>query len=875
MGEKKILLVEDDAVEAMDIKRFLESLGYTVPYVASDGNEAVNKALKLMPDLVLMDIMLKGNINGIEAANMIKDLHIPLIYLTAHSQESTMNEALLTEPNGYLLKPFDVNELKFSIELAIYKNKIEKQYDTLEGIINAHEAPIFSVDSNYRYTSFNTSHARIMKTVYDADIEIGKSMLEYLTEKDRIVAKENIDSALKGENLLVEEYSSDEESSRLYFEISHNPIKDKKGKIVGVAIFARDITEHKKVEKALRISEKNYRTIFEHTGTATIIIDENLNISQANSEFEKISGYSKEEIECKKSWTNFVTKEEYDKLKEYSMLRADDPNAAPPIYETRGKNKNGKIIDILVTITRIPDTRKYLVTLIDVTDRKKAEIALEDSEERFRMLFEESNAIMILIDPNSGDIIDANYSAARFYGYSQKILRSMNVKHINQISQEELNEIRQKILNKEVKYSIFNHKLSNGEVRIVEVFSSPIPFKGGIILFSIINDITQRQKAEDYLEKSEERFRALIYNSTDLIRILDKDGTIIFDSPSSTRILGYPESYLIGKSPMEFIHPADVEMVKKDLREVYENRNPGTPTLFRIRKSDGTYIPVESISKNMAHVPGIEGIVVTTHPIQQRKEMEEALRESEEKYRTLFKEDPSYTLLLSKDCVILDVNNVILNVAGLPKKALIGKNFSKLGILEPEDRVFYLKKITNLLKGDHIEPFESRFMDKNGKLHWILVNLRAIMQNGNVSYILGIASDITEQKIAENKIKSSLKEKNILIQEIHHRVKNNMQIISSLLNLQKRYVDEEEAVNVLMESQNRVKSMAMIHEKIYLSEDLTHINFVDYIESLVSNLFYTYNIKTSHIKPILKIEDISLNMETAVPGGLIISENHI
>lgn len=99
-----------------------------------------------------------------------------------------------------------------------------------------------------------------------------------------------------------------------------------------------------------------------------------------------------------------------------------------------------------------------------------------------------------------------------------------------------------------------------------------------------------------------------------------------------------------------------------------------------------------------------------------------------------------------------------------------------------------------------------------------------------------------------------------------------MQIISSLLNLQTEYVDDEKAVNVLQESQNRVRSMAIIHEKLYQSKDLTHINFVDYIQSLVLNLFYSYDIDNTQIKSILKIEDINLNIETAVPCGLIISE---
>ena len=126
MADVKILLVEDENIEAMDIKRTLESFGYEVPYVASSGEEAVEKALEIMPDLILMDIVLKGDNDGIEVASKIKNLNIPVIYLTAHSEESKIERAKLTEPYGYIIKPYDRNELKYAIELAIYKNQMEK-----------------------------------------------------------------------------------------------------------------------------------------------------------------------------------------------------------------------------------------------------------------------------------------------------------------------------------------------------------------------------------------------------------------------------------------------------------------------------------------------------------------------------------------------------------------------------------------------------------------------------------------------------------------------------------------------------------------------------------------------------------------------------
>jgi PAS domain S-box-containing protein len=247
------------------------------------------------------------------------------------------------------------------------------------------------------------------------------------------------------------------------------------------------------------------------------------------------------------------------------------------------------------------------------------------------------------------------------------------------------------------------------------------------------------------------------------------------------------------------------------------------------------------------------------------------LRKSEEKYRMLFEEDPYFNMILGKDGTILDVNNTITHIIGLAKEDIIGKNFSQIEIIPKEDLGEYYSKIKSLLNGEYVEPFESHFRDTEGNISYVLIHLKAITDNGDILYILAIGGDITQRKIAENEIKSSLVEKNTLLQEIHHRVKNNMQITSSLLNLQIKYVDDGKAVDVLKESQNRVKSMAMIHDKLYMSEDLTRINFVNYINNLVSNLFYSYNVEDT-IKPKLEIDMISLNMETAVPCGLIISE---
>ncbi len=144
--------------------------------------------------------------------------------------------------------------------------------------------------------------------------------------------------------------------------------------------------------------------------------------------------------------------------------------------------------------------------------------------------------------------------------------------------------------------------------------------------------------------------------------------------------------------------------------------------------------------------------------------------------------------------------------------------------------------------------------------------------NGKPLRIVGTEQDITEQKLAEEKIKSSLKEKEMLLQEIHHRVKNNLQVISSLLRLQSRYIKDKDAIDIFKETQNRVRSIAILHEKLYQSDDLAKIKFDEYVKILTGDLLYFYELDDGNIKMIIDVEDVSLNIETAIPCGLIIDE---
>ena len=743
MSKNKILIVEQVVSEAKKLKNILENLGYDVLNIVSTSEEAVNRILKESPDLILIDIVSNEEIDCIETASKIKKLNIPVIYLIYPSEKSLIERTKETEPYGYIIKPYNNSQLEYTIELALYKNKMEKKLKESEKrcseLVNNSMVGIYKTNMEGDITFANNALVKIFGFESVGDLKGKKLSQLYKNPNNWDVSIQKLQKDGSFSHMEVEMISNN--GNPLTILLSSYVEDD------SISGMIMDISERKKVEEELKEREKKYRKVFNN---ATDMISLNLiednglpgKFIEVNEVGVERLGYTRDEFLNMKP-SDIVDKNERalmslnaQKLKKNNKIE----------FEITHLAKNGKKIPVEVNnhLFELDGQKVALAISRDITERKKTEHALDDSEERFRMLFERSNVVMTLIDPESGNFIDANPAAINYYGYSKDELQNMNINQINQLSTERF-ERATDIAMKEGSNFVLSQKLANGEIRTVEVFNAPIEFKGKPIIFSIINDITQR------------------------------------------------------------------------------------------------------------------------------KEIEDALRESEEKYRTLFEEDPYFNMILGKDGTILDVNNTITHIMGLSKYDMIGKNFSHIDTIPKEDLAEYNSKIKSLLNGEYVAPFESHFKDIKGNISYVLIHLKAIKENGNISYILAIGGDITQRKIAENEIKSSLVEKNTLLQEIHHRVKNNMQIISSLLNLQIKYVDDGKAVDVLKESQNRVKSMAMIHDKLYMSEDLTKINFVEYIKSLVSNLFYSYNIDET-IKPKLEIDMISLNMETAVPCGLIISE---
>lgn len=390
MEKKEILIVEDERIVAEDIKSKLEYVGYSVAGIASSGEESVKKSEKLRPDLVLMDIVLEGKMNGIEAAaQILSRFNIPVVYLTAYSDEKTLKKAKVTEPFGFLTKPFEAQGLFTAIEMGLYRHKLRNMLKESEERYNA----LFNRSLSYVYLhdfngKFIDANSAALKALGYKRTEILPLNFSSLIDKSQLPkATKSLEEIIRtGHQKKPVEYKLRRKDGKTIWVETEGSLIYKDGRPFAVQGIARDITEKKLAEEALKESEEKFRTLAEKSPNM-IFINKIGKIVYANKQCEQVMGYKREEFYSPHfDFFRIIAPEFLDKTKSFYGKHIKGKEVTP--YEYALVTKSGKRIEALLTTRLInyEGDKAILGIITDITDRKKAEKSMRESREQLRSL---------------------------------------------------------------------------------------------------------------------------------------------------------------------------------------------------------------------------------------------------------------------------------------------------------------------------------------------------------------------------------------------------------------------------------------------------------------------------------------------------------
>jgi PAS domain S-box-containing protein len=375
---------------------------------------------------------------------------------------------------------------------------------------------------------------------------------------------------------------------------------------------------------------------------------------------------------------------------------------------------------------------------------------LQESEKQFRAMFENNYAVMLMIDPETGSIILSNRAAVRYYGYSSEQFADMTIYQINQSAEE---EIRAAIREAETeKYNCFHfpHRLANGEIRDVEVHSSPIPFKGKTILFSIVHDVTERRKAEKIIRKQAHLLDLIFEHSLDSIVLLDSEYNFIRVSETYARACQRDVSEFPGHNHFEF-YPTEL---KNEFDEAAKEKKIcqrfARPFVFEDHPEWGTTYWDLGLVPILDQEGKIELFLFTLKDVTESRRAEDALKKSEEHLRLITDNLPALVSHVDRNLNCLFANRAYRTYCSVNPEDLIGKKISEVLDKNGFDRVYpYLQKV---LKGEFVSV-ENGLSGKDGRDTFFQVNYVPQIENSEVTGYFVLGWDITERKRAEAQIR--------------------------------------------------------------------------------------------------------------------------
>jgi len=509
MPKPKILIVEDDISTATMIRGLLISLGYSISAMVSSGEEAIEKCERLHSNLVLMDIKLEGEMDGIEAAQQIhRHFDIPVVFLTSYADNETLQRAKVTDPFGYIIKPFEKRELHTGIEIALYRHKMEKKLNknqqllraTLKGIGDA----VIATDSDGRIMFINEGAEELTGWSWEEALGMNLfSVFNIIWEDSRTPISNIVEEVLKKGFVFDPSQKIvliSKQGKEVPVENNATLIKDDKDNITGVVIVSRNIIHRRLAMKALNESEKRYEMLFRSTAEGILASDiETKKFKLANPAICKMLGYSREEL-LQMSVADIHPKESLDRV--FSEFEAQARGEKTRASNIPCLKKYGQVIyvDINTTKAVIDDRECNVGFFSDITERKKATEAMIESEAEWRSLVENAPDIIMTIDKNY-KILYINrpfFDVAIDEAIGESIYKYFHLRH-----KDAMRKMLEKVFKtgKIVSFEI-DVDFPNSSQTWLSIRLGPIRFNGLINAAALfITDITQRRLVEEQKKK--------------------------------------------------------------------------------------------------------------------------------------------------------------------------------------------------------------------------------------------------------------------------------------------------------------------------------------------------------------------------------------
>src|ERR687890_495202 len=520
----------------------------------------------------------------------------------------------------------------------------------------------------------------------------------------------------------------------------------------------RRLFPHRQLDDKLKKSEARYRTVLDAAFDAIVTITPDGIVRWFNRGAERIFGYRAEEIIGLP--VTLLMPERYRELCVAGLhryLRTGEAHVVGGTTELVGLRKDGSEFPIEMSLGETYEDGERLFTGVirDVTERKRAESALRESEQRFRGSFERAATGMALVGTD-GRFLRVNKSLCEILGYTEREFLGKTFQEIThpddlEVDLEHLRRLLVRVVRTYQTEKRYLHK--DGHVVWALLSVSVVHDEEGEPRYFIsqIQDVTERKKVEKVIIESEERFRSLVQYSSDIITILAADGTVHYVSPAVERVTGFKPEEQVGTNAFGSVHPDDKEQALNTFAEVLKRPGLHPPLEFRVPHKDGSWRYLEHVVNNLLDDPAVNGVVITSRNITERKEAERKLREAEQRYRTLVEQVPAVVYIQeigSPDSAIY-MNPQIETLTGYSPEECRDPAL-RWGMVHPEDREWLQAEDEQTGEPGKIFTTEYRVVHRDGGTKWV-GNESVLIEDemSGTRYWKGFMLDITERKAFE------------------------------------------------------------------------------------------------------------------------------